>query len=493
MPPIEFVLLIASALALVSILASKASRLLGVPALLLFIAIGMLAGSDGPGGIYFDDARLAQALGVTALALILFSGGLDTQWALVRPVWRAGLSLATVGVVATAGLVGAFAAWAFGFSWLEGLLLGAIVSSTDAAAVFSVLKSRSVRLRGSLEPLLEFESGSNDPMAVFLTLGLIQLLLNPALSALNLIPFFIQQMGLGALLGWVAGRVSVFILNRIKLETQGLYPVLTLTLALLTYGLTASFGGNGFLAVYVAGLILGNSDFIHKRSLTHFHDGLAWLMQIVMFLTLGLLVFPSQLPAVIGPGLILAAFLILVARPVSVLLALALTALTAREKAMVAWVGLRGAAPIILATFPLLAGIPKSDLIFNLVFFIVLVSVLLQGTTLPAIARWLKVGAPALPPSAAPLELTPTAGPDSRLVELKVAADAASVGRQIVELGLPPGALIVMVRRAAGNVIPTGALVLEAGDTLLVLADAASLAEAKRKIEADGGRLTADG
>jgi cell volume regulation protein A len=216
-------------------------------------------------------------------------------------------------------------------------------------------------------------------------------------------------------------------------------------------------------------------------------------MQIVMFLTLGLLVFPSQLPAVIGPGLILAAFLILVARPVSVLLALALTALTAREKAMVAWVGLRGAAPIILATFPLLAGIPKSDLIFNLVFFIVLVSVLLQGTTLPAIARWLKVGAPALPPSAAPLELTPTAGPDSRLVELKVAADAASVGRQIVELGLPPGALIVMVRRAAGNVIPTGALVLEAGDTLLVLADAASLAEAKRKIEADGGRLTADG
>jgi cell volume regulation protein A len=265
MPPIEFVLLIASALALVSILASKASRLLGVPALLLFIAIGMLAGSDGPGGIYFDDARLAQALGVTALALILFSGRLDTQWALVRPVWRAGLSLATVGVAVTAGLVGAFAAWAFGFSWLEGLLLGAIVFSTDAAAVFSVLKSRSVRLRGSLEPLLEFESGSNDPMAVFLTLGLIQLLVNPALSALNLIPFFIQQMGLGALLRWAAGRVSVFVLNRIKLETQGLYPVLTLTVALLTYGLTASLGGNGFLAVYVAGLILGNSDFIHKR------------------------------------------------------------------------------------------------------------------------------------------------------------------------------------------------------------------------------------
>ncbi|MDW8327836.1 MAG: potassium/proton antiporter [Anaerolineales bacterium] len=491
MPPIEVVLLIASVLALVSILASKVSRLLGVPALLLFIVIGMVAGSDGPGGIYFDDARLAQALGVTALALILFSGGLDTQWAPVRPVWRSGLSLATLGVVVTALLVGAFADLAFGFSWLEGLLLGAIVSSTDAAAVFSVLRSRSVRLSGSLEPLLEFESGSNDPMAVFLTLGMIQLLLNPAQSLLSLIPFFIQQMGLGALLGLAAGRLSVIVLNRIKLEAQGLYPVLSLTLALLTYGLTASLGGNGFLAVYLAGLILGNSDFIHKRSLTHFHDGLAWLMQIVMFLTLGLLVFPSRLPAVIGPGLGLAAFLILVARPASVVLALALSKLDWREKTMVAWVGLRGAAPIILATFPLLAGIPKSELIFNLVFFIVLVSVLLQGTTIPLVAGWLGVGKPAVQPAGAPLELTSVAGPESRLVELTVAPGTAAVNRQIVELGLPPGALIVMVCKGEQNIIPTGALVLEAGDRVMMLADSASLAEARQKIESDRGTETA--
>jgi len=479
----EYVLLGASVLLLLSILASKASGRLGVPALLLFLGIGMLAGSDGPGGIYFDDARLSQSLGVVALALILFAGGLDTDWNSIRPVFREGLALSTLGVLFTALLVGGFVTWVLHFSLLEGLLLGAIVSSTDAAAVFAVLRSRNVSLRGSLEPLLELESGSNDPMAVFLTIGFIRLLATPTASATSLIPLFVLQMALGAALGYGIGKMTVHFVNRLRLEYEGLYPVLTLSLVIFIYGAATSLGGNGFLAVYLAGLVMGNSDFIHKRSLIRFHDGLAWLMQITMFLTLGLLVFPSRLIPIAGSGLLIAAFLMLIARPIGVFVSLAFTKRSLREKVMVSWVGLRGAAPIILATFPYLAGISKADTVFHLVFFIVLTSVLIQGTSIPLVARWLGVDAPATDRRQHPLEFVPAGSSRHDLVEIKIPPGSAAAGKQIVELGLPIGALAVLINRSGDYIVPSGGTVLAEGDTVLVLADKESLARARSVLQ----------
>ncbi|MCP9440673.1 MAG: potassium/proton antiporter [Nitrospira sp.] len=468
---IEQLLLGASILLLLSVLAGTASGRLGVPALLLFLAIGMLAGSDGPGGIHFDDPFLAQSIGVVALAFILFAGGLDTDWTTVRSQLGRGLALSTIGVAITACLVGVFATVAVGFSWLEGLLIGAIVSSTDAAAVFAVMRSRSVRLRDPLKPLLELESGSNDPMAVFLTIGLISLMTGASASVIDLVVMFLRQMVVGAAIGYGSGKLIVELVNRLRLEYEGLYPVLTLSLVLLTYSGSASLGGNGFLAVYLAGLVMGNRDFIHKRSLLRFHDGLAWLMQIAMFLVLGLQVFPSQLFPVAGIGLSFALFLMLCARPVAVFLPLALTTLSMREKTMVAWVGLRGAVPIILATFPLLAGLPQAPMMFNLVFFIVLTSVLLQGTSIPLVARWLRVDEPAGRLVNAPPARDVSGDLKSSLIEVTIPHESAAVGKQLLDLGLPKEALIILIGRKGRCFVPDGSTVLEADDVLLVSAD----------------------
>lgn len=485
MTSIEHILVVASVLLLLSVLASKASAKLGIPALLLFLVLGMLAGSDGPGGIYFDNAHLAQSLGVVALALILFSGGLDTEWSSVRPVLWQALSLSTVGVLITTLLVGLFARMVLGFSLLEGVLLGAIVSSTDAAAVFSVLRARSVGLKGNVRALLELESGSNDPMAVFLTTGLIGIMTHTTHSALSLVPMFIQQMALGAAFGYAIGKLIVLMINRLRLEYEGLYPVLTLSLILLTYGATASLGGSGFLAVYVAGLVMGKTNFIHKRSVTRFHDGLAWLMQIAMFLALGLLVFPSRLLPIVGLGLLVSLFLMVVARPISVFISLAFSKMKLNEKTIISWVGLRGAVPIVLATFPLLAGLPKADMVFNLVFFIVLTSILLQGTSLPIVARWLKLDAPVKDRPSYPLELEPAAGITSALVDIEVPAYSSVVGKQIVEARFPKGALIVLIGRGNEFIVPKGGTVIESGDRLLVLADEEDFGKTRSIVESE--------
>lgn len=480
---IEYVLVGAAFFILMSIVASKASVKLGVPALLLFLALGMLAGSDGPGGLYFDYPYIAQSVGVIALAYILFSGGLDTSWNDIHPVIRPGLVLSTLGVTLTALLVGAFARGFLGFSWAEGILLGAIIASTDAAAVFTILRGKGVQLRGRLKPLLELESGSNDPMAVFLTLGMTQLVLNPDVSPASLIPLFIVQMGLGALFGVVIGRGAVEALNRLRLEYDGLYPVFTVALVMLVYGSAAALGGNGFLAVYLAGLMMAPRDFIHKRSLLRFHDGLAWLMQIAMFLTLGLQVYPSRLPSVAGMGFAVALFLMLVARPLSTFIALAFSRFTLREKVFIAWVGLRGAAPIVLATFPLLAGVDKADTFFHLVFFIVLTSVLLQGTLLLPAARWLRVYSDVQPPPS-PLAYVMRDGIiANNLSEVIVPEASPAVGRQIIDLKLPRGTLIVLIGRDNDMVIPSGATVIEAGDRLLLLAKPEARAEVQRALE----------
>jgi potassium/hydrogen antiporter len=388
---IELLFIIFSALVILSIFTIKLSVKLGIPSLTLFLVIGMLAGSDGVGGLYFDNPALVQTLGVIALVLILFSGGLDTEWTGVRPVLWNGLALSTIGVVLTALLVGWFVSWVQGFSFLEGLLLGAIVASTDAAAVFMVLRARNAKLPRTLAHLLELESGSNDPMAVVLTVALIQLLTNPSTNLADLLWFFVVQMAVGAVAGVAMGELIRWTLNTLKLELRGIYPVLSVAFALLTYGLTAELHGSGFLAVYLAGLFMRRRSVVHQRNLVQFHEGVAWLMQITMFLILGLQVFPARLIPIAGVGFLVSLFLIFIARPVSVYASLALSRLSFREQTLVAWVGLRGAVPIVLATFPVLAGIEKADTIFHLVFFIALTSVLLQGPPILWITRLLQL------------------------------------------------------------------------------------------------------
>ncbi|HEX6418864.1 MAG TPA: potassium/proton antiporter [Acidimicrobiales bacterium] len=469
----------AALLILLGVVASKVSARLGVPAVLLFLVVGMLAGSEGIGGIEFDDFQLAQSIGVVALAFILFSGGLDTDWSDVRPVLGTGLLLATVGVPITAAIAGVVAAWVLGVSLTAGLLLGSIVSSTDAAAVFSVLRSRGVGLRGRLRPLLELESGSNDPMAVFLTLAFLSLLADDGAGAGGLAGVFVAQMAVGGAVGLAMGKGSVAVINRVRLEYEGLYPVLMIALVLLTYGGAAVLGGSGFLAVYVTGLAMGNARFLHRRSLMRFADGLAWLMQIAMFLVLGLLVFPSDVVPVAGRALVVSLVLILVARPLAVGLLLTLARFRVRDTLLVAWVGLRGAVPIVLATFPLVEGVSEASLIFNVVFFIVLTSVLVQGPTLPAVARWLGVDAP--PPAEGPylLDLVESGEGAADLHELTVAAGSPADGRQVVDLQLPPGTLVVLLSRTGEFVVPQGATVLRAGDSVLLVADRDALPAAR--------------
>ncbi|MDP2885106.1 MAG: potassium/proton antiporter [Ignavibacteria bacterium] len=476
---IEYILLVGPILILISIAIARFSDNLGVPTMLLFLGIGMLAGSEGPGGIRFDDPGLAQSIGIIALVFILFAGGLDTNWSQVRPtIWQAS-SLATLGVFLTTLAVGAFLSILLDFSLMNGLLLGAIVSSTDAAAVFSVLRSRNMSLRGQLKPLLELESGSNDPTAVFLTIGLIQLLTNADSSVGSLALLFIFQMGLGAAFGYGLGKAMVFFLNRLKLAYEGIYPVFSLAFAALVYGATASIGGSGFLAVYIAGLVASNAEFIHKKSLLRFFDGLAWLSQITMFVTLGLLVFPSQIIPIMGLGLLVSGFLMLVARPLSVFISLSLSKFQWREKAFISWVGLRGAIPIVLATFPLLAGLPDAGLLFNLVFFIVLTSALFQGWSVPIAARVFKVDAPPELKRRYPLEFSPIQGVDTELVDLIVPYNSPAAGKPIVELGMPPDSLIVLVSRDESFLVPSGGTVLQEGDTVLVLVNKNNLPQVR--------------
>ncbi len=456
----------------ISIIASKTSFRFGIPALILFLIVGMLAGSDGPGGIYFNDPKVAQFLGTVALIFILFSGGMETKIQSIRPVLKDGISLSTLGVLLTAIMVGLFSTLILRFSLYEGLLLGAIVSSTDAAAVFSILRSRNLGLKGNLRPLLEFESGSNDPMAYFLTISFVYLITHEDASLLTLIPRFFKGMIIGAVAGYAFGKLIVWTVNKIKLNADGLYPVLVLALVIFTFSFTDTVGGNGFLAVYIAAILVGNASVIHKKSLIRFYDGQAWLLQIIMFLTLGLLVFPSQIPPILGEGVLISLFLILVARPISVFISLAFAKdLNVRKKLFISWVGLRGAAPIIFATFPMLAGVSHSATIFHLVFFISVSSVLIQGTTLPLMARWLHVQVPEKVKRKFPLDIELKDDQKSELMELDILHDSPVVGKPVVDVNLPSTALIVLIHRKNKYLSPSGETVLEEGDHLLVMAD----------------------
>jgi len=471
------ILLTGSVLLLVSVIAGKTTNRLGVPTLIFFLIIGILAGSEGIGGIQFDNAAVAQLIGITALNFILFSGGLDTNWQSIKPVLWRGVALSTLGVFLTALAVGIFVHYAFGFTILEGLLLGAIVSATDAAAVFSILRNRGIALKGYLRPVLELESGSNDPMAYFLTITLTGLVMAGNIDPAVLVISFLKEFILGAAIGFSMGKASVWLVNNIKLETEGLYPVLTLGLAIFTYSLTHAIGGNGFLAIYLCAIIMGNSKMVHKRSLIKFYDGQAWLMQIILFLTLGLLVFPSKVFPLIGMGLLISAFLIFVARPLAVFASLSFFKSNTRSKLFISWVGLRGSVPIVFATYPLLAGFPKSELIFNLVFFISITSVLLQGTTLSYVAKLLHVTVPQKAKRRTGLDFELTDKIKTAMEEIRIPDDAPVIGKRIVELGTPATINILSIERAGVYIVPNGSTKLMGGDILHVLAEDESALE----------------
>lgn len=469
---IENILLIGSILLFISIIVGKTSYKFGVPTLLLFLSIGMLAGSDGIGGIYFDNPKVAQFIGVVSLNFILFSGGLDTHWESVKPILKEGLVLSTLGVLLTALTLGLFVWWLTDFTFYESMLLGSIVSSTDAAAVFSILRSKNLGLKTNLRPTLELESGSNDPMAYVLTLAFLTLVVNQDQSAWSIIPIFFQQMIVGGVAGFAFGRLSKIIINRIKLDFEGLYPVLVIALMFITFSATDFIGGNGFLAIYICAVYLGNQDLIHKKTILKMYDGLAWLMQIVLFLTLGLLVFPSQVAPIAGIGMLISLFLILVARPVSVFISLMFFKMKLRRRFYISWVGLRGAVPIVFATYPLLAGIDKANMIFNIVFFISVTSVLLQGTTLSLMAHWLHVALPDKVKPASEMDKFLTEIPKkAAMKEIEVTPSCFAANKKIVELEFPKNAIIAMIKRNGEYLIPSGSTVIEANDKLVVLSD----------------------
>jgi cell volume regulation protein A len=467
---------------IVSVFLSKTTKY-GVPSVVLFIIIGMMAGVDGFGGIDFYDIRLSKFIGTLALIFILFSGGLDTRLADIRPVLKSGIILSTLGVLLTTFFTALFVFYVTQLSLVESFLLGAIVSSTDAAAVFTVLRSKKAGLKNNIRPLLELESGSNDPMAYFLTLLFISILQNPESSFINFVLFFLKQFIFGALCGWGMGKITERIINRIDLSFEGLYSVLLLSLAIFSFAVTDIIGGNGFLAVYIAACVLGNKDFVHKRSLVKHFDGQAWLLQIIMFLTLGLLVYPSNLLPLTGVGLLVSLFIVFVSRPLAVFISLAWANFGFRSKLFISWVGLRGAVPIILAIYALNAKVPNAGFIFNIVFFISISSVVIQGSTMSYLAKYLHLAVPISLRKKSTVDIELANKVKSILIELDVLPEYQCAGKLIVELHLPEGIVISMLNRNNKFFVPQGSTQVMVGDKLTIMADSVkSLQEFYRRL-----------
>jgi potassium/hydrogen antiporter len=463
--PGTLLLLVGGLLAISMAVALGAARV-GVPSLVAFLALGMLLGSDGPGGIDFDDVELARTVGIAGLAAILYEGGLSTSWRRLRRVAVPAGLLATVGVVATALLAGVAARALFDLTWLESVLLGAVVASTDAAAVFATLRFTHIRRR--LARTLEAETGGNDPVAIALTIGLIDWIEDPTYGFPDLLVAVVRQLTLGLVVGVVLGAAAVWAFARLPHSIGAFAPVASVATAALTFGVADSIEGSGFLAVYLVGLAVGSTPSRYRSQLVAFHEGLAYLAQVAMFVVLGLLVFPSDLPPVALPGVVLAVLLMLVIRPAAVWIATAFSNFTARERALLGWAGLRGAVPIVLATFVLSSQVGESETIFNAVFFVVVVSALVQGTTLEWVAERLHLVDPRPAVVTRPLEVDALGSLE--LVEFDVAGDHAIAGAVVRELGLPRTALIAVVARGAETIPPRGSTVVEAGDRLFVLA-----------------------
>ncbi len=461
------VLLLVGAVLAASVLGALASARTGVPVLVAFLAFGMLLGSDGPGGIDFDDAELAREVGIIGLVLILFEGGLQTSWRRLRAVAVPAALLSTVGVVVTAVLTGVAAQALFDLTWLEAILLGAVVASTDAAAVFATLRFTQIRRR--LARTLEAESGGNDPMAIALTIGLIAWIESPDTDGFDqLVLVVVRQLGLGLVVG-VAARAwrRPGCSRDFRARSARSRPSRPSPRRAISFGAADVIGGSGFLSVYLVGLAVGSTPSRYRRQLAGFHEGLAFLAQVALFIVLGLLVFPRQLTDVAVSGLALALLLVFLIRPVAVWVSTAFNDFTARERLLLGWAGLRGAVPIVLATFVLSSQVDPANTIFNAVFFVVVVSAILQGTTLERVAERLDLVSPARPTHEAPIEVGESSALD--LLDFVVAADHAIAGSAVREVGLPRAAIIAVIVRGDDSIPPRGSTIIEPGDRLFVL------------------------
>ena len=473
----ENILLIGSVLLFVSIVVSKTGYRFGVPTLLVFLLVGMFFGSDGL-GLQFHNADEAQFIGMVALSIILFSGGMDTKFSEIRPVLSQGILLSTVGVLLTTLFTGLFIYWISGFehvsitmSLITAMLLAATMSSTDSASVFNILRSQSMNLKHNLRPMLELESGSNDPMAYMLTIVLIQFINSSGMGMMDILGSFCIQFIVGGASGFLLGRLAILILNKINLNNQSLYPILLLSFIFFTFTVTDLCKGNGYLAVYIAGIMVGNNRITNRKEISTFMNGMTWLFQIIMFLTLGLLVNPHEMLNIAVPALLIGVFMIVFARPLSVLICLLpFKKMNFNSRIFVSWVGLRGAVPIIFATYPVVANIPDSNQIFNIVFFITILSLVVQGTTISWIAKLLHL--------ATPLEKTGNDFgveiPDEINTDLRdiiLTEEMLAKGNRLMDMNLPKGTLVMLVKRGNEFMIPNGSLQLHAGDKLLIISE----------------------
>ena len=482
----ENILLLGAVLIFASILVSKMGYRFGLPSLLLFLIVGMIFGTDGL-GLQFDGVHQAQFIGMMALSIILFSGGMDTKISEIRPIMLPGILLSTVGVLLTTALTGAFIFFISHWSGLDiymsltvSLLLAATMSSTDSASVFNILRSQKMNLKQNLRPLLELESGSNAPMAYMLTIVLISIASTASASVGGIAIDFVIQIVLGALAGFALGKFAVWVFNKIDLSNSSLYPILLLSIVFFTFTITDLLKGNGYLAVYIAGIVVGNAKIVNRRETQTFFNGLTWLVQIVMFLTLGLLVNPHELIGVAPVALLIGLFMMLVARPISVFACLLpFKGLSNKSRIFTSWVGLRGAVPIIFATYPVVAGIDGSDQIFNIVFFITLVSLIFQGSTISWFAKRLKLDLP-MEKEGNDFGVELPDEIDTSLTDLTVTDGMLANGAKLADMKLPKGTLVMIIKRESNYIVPNGSIELQTGDKLLLISDTSKDTDSKK-------------
>lgn len=458
-------LMIISALVLlVCITSSKILYKFGVPILLVFIILGMLFGSDGVVGIYFDNYELTKEICAIALVFIMFYGGYGTNWNMAKPVAIPSILLSTVGVVITAGLTGLFCILVFNTSVLEGLLIGSIVASTDAASVFAILRSQKLNLKGSIASILEIESGSNDPFAYMMTIIILGLMGN--IDSSSILPMLLTQVLVGIISAVILAKLTVYLLRNVNFEIEGFYPIFVTAIAILSYSLSEYLGGNGYLSVYIAGIMIGNSKIPHKKSIFQFFDGISWIMQIMLFFLLGLLAFPSQIPGVMVKGILISIFMIVIARPIATFSILSWFKIPVKQQIFISWVGLRGAASIVFAIFAVTYGVPIENDIFHIIFFIALFSVAVQGTLLPAMARKLDL----IDDNSSILKTFNdyTEDKSTKLIEVSVTEDCRLVNKSIMDADIPEDILIVMIKRNGDVLVPNGSTVMLLGDVLVI-------------------------